>query len=88
MREGVLGPTTNPFVEVLQMEIMDSKRQASDLLPYIPDFRPLFSQLPKNASQVRVSVAPVHIEDVEAVTDTLVKFNGPHWYLKIPKGKL
>ena len=86
MREGLLIRAPIPYVEVLHLEPLDAKRQASDLLPYLENFRPLFTPLPNSPDDMRIRVTPITVESIEAVTDTLVKFDGPHWYLNIVKG--
>ena len=85
MREGVsrgLAPT----VEVLSLGAKNPTRQSSDLLPYLPRFRPFFTRLPNEVAEVEFSVTKVPLSDVEAVLDHTVKFKGPLWYLKAKKG--
>ena len=46
----------------------------------------MFEDFPTTASQISNNVISVMLEDVEAVTVTMVKTKGPHWYIKIAKG--
>ena len=75
-----------PSLKVLEIFTVDAKRSTRDLLPYLPEVRMMFSPLPNKVSRVGWSVAQVLLDDVECLTQTLVKVKGPHWYIKIPKG--
>jgi len=46
----------------------------------------MFHQLPSEATETKTSVVNVGIDDLEIVTDTLVKVSGPNWFMKIAKG--
>lgn len=72
--------------KVLAIEHVDAKRTNADMLPHLPHFRPLFNPLPKDASQVKASACNVGIDDLEAVTESLVKVKGPAWYIRVGKG--
>ena len=87
MREGLLVRSPNPLVEVLHLGVLDRKRDATDLLPFLSSFRPLFSPIPTDGDQIAARVIQLPLEDIEVVTQTLVKFDGPQFYLKIPSGE-
>lgn len=72
--------------KVIAIEHVDAKRSESDMLPYLPVFRPLYSKLPAFVSQVKTSICQVLIDDLEIVTKTEVKVRGQQWFIKIPKG--
>lgn len=72
--------------KVLAIEHVDAKRDNTDMLPYLPHFRHFFDSLPSEVSQVKTSVCNVGIDDLEAVTETIVKVRGPAWYIRVPKG--
>lgn len=85
LEEGVRGGPS-PFLKVLEISDIDGKRSTRELLPYLPGIRALFSPLPTEASQVKSGVTQVLLDDVECVTQTLIKVRGPIWFIKIPKG--
>lgn len=72
--------------KVLAIEHVDATRNNTDMLPYLSQFRQLFDKLPSTASKLETSVVNVSLDDLEVVTETLVKVRGPQWFIKIPKG--
>jgi antiviral helicase SKI2 len=74
-----------PYLKVLQLSDIDAKRHAPDMLPYLPEFRHLFSPLPTTADRLKHSVTQVPLDDVECLTETVVRIKGAHWYIKIPR---
>ena len=84
-REGV-SKGLAPTLEVLSMGARNSTRHSSDLLPYLPRFRPFFAKLPTEVAEMDMSVVKVPLTDVEALLNHSVRFRGPPWYLKIKKG--
>ncbi|KAI5307796.1 hypothetical protein KEM55_007401, partial [Ascosphaera atra] len=62
-----------------------AKRTASDILPYIPRFRELFDPLATTANDMALSPCSVRIEDLECLTDTMIKTSKPFWALRTPK---
>ena len=76
----------NPHLKLLEISDIDAKRSASDLLPYLPNLRMMFAPLPTHASRVKYRISQVLLDDVECVTQTVIKVRGPHWFIKIPKG--
>ena len=79
------GYRTSGF-KVLAIEHVDSTRDNSNMLPYLSHFRSFFSNLPTSTSQIRTSIVNVTLDDLEIVTETMVKVRGPPWFMKIPKG--
>lgn len=73
---------------MLEISDVDGKRNASDVMPYLPQYRPLFTPLPTDAERIKSNIVQVALDDVEAITQTLVKVKGPHWYIKVAKGKV
>ncbi|KIW25761.1 uncharacterized protein PV07_08915 [Cladophialophora immunda] len=63
----------NRGLKVLEISHIDAKRSTRDLLPYLPRVRMMFSPLPERASQVKWRVTQVALDDVECVTQTVVK---------------
>ncbi|KAJ9605383.1 Antiviral helicase ski2 [Cladophialophora chaetospira] len=59
--------------KVLEITDVEAKRSTRDLLPYLPRVRMLFSPLPNKVSRVRWNVAHVLLDDVECLTQTVVK---------------
>jgi len=46
----------------------------------------MFPPLPSDASQVKHGVFNVFLDDVECVTQTIIKVSGQPWYIKIARG--
>lgn len=44
--------------------------------------------LPTRAVDMTLKVCKIPIADIECVTNTIVRLNGPPWYLNIKKGSL
>ncbi|KIW14643.1 hypothetical protein PV08_07427 [Exophiala spinifera] len=74
-----------PHLNVLEISEIDPQRSTKDLLPYLPRFRTMFTPLPDKPEKVKQSVIQVLLDDVQCVTQTLVKVRGPPWYLKVRK---
>ena len=72
--------------KVLAIEHVEPKRDNTDILPYLPLFRSHYRPLPSWANQVKTSVVNVTYDDLEAITETLIKVRTPPWFLKIHKG--
>ena len=81
-----IGGGPNPQVKVVAIGLLGAKRQNSDLLPYLPRFRPMFGSLPTDINQIKAQVTQVPLEDVECVTMTSVKVRGPPWTIQFSKG--
>ena len=75
-----------PTVELLSLGANNPTRYPNDLLPYLPQFRQFFTKLPTQAAEMELKVLKIPLEDVEAVTGTIVKVRGPPWLLHINKG--
>jgi antiviral helicase SKI2 len=84
--EGVAGGSI-PRLQVLEFGLVNPKRHASDILPYLPTFRKLFAPLPAAHSDMELRIHKIPVSDLECVTSTVVKIGGPTWYLNIKKGK-
>ena len=76
----------NTGFKVLAIEDVDAVRNNTDMLPYLPRFREMFDKPPTKASHIKTSVINVMVDDLEIVTETMIKVRGPHWFIKIPKG--
>ena len=76
---------SQPHLCVLGFGTLDTKRSPSDLLPYLPKFRSMFTKLPKNAEEVKSAVINVNLEEVECVTTASVKVRGPPLCLQVRK---
>lgn len=71
--------------KVLGLQHVDARRHESDMLPYLSKFKPMFSPLPTSAAKVKYQVCQVQLDDLECVTDTIIKVK-PSWFFKIAKG--
>ncbi|EXJ78407.1 hypothetical protein A1O1_08807 [Capronia coronata CBS 617.96] len=74
-----------PHLNVLEVSDVDATRSTRDLLPYLPRLRMMFTPLPNQAARVKCGPVQVPLDDVECVTQTIVKVRGPHWYIKVAK---
>ena len=86
VREDMAGGSV-PSLQVLEFGPANSKRHASDILPYLPAFRELFAPLSADPSDMELRIHRIPLADLECVTSTIVKIGGPTWYLNIRKGK-
>src|ERR1700761_1033672 len=75
IREG-FSRGNEPTLPVLEISA-NKKRSPSDLLPYLGEFAHLFAPLPKKFSELSLRVSIVAISDVECVTETIIKLDGP-----------
>lgn len=85
MKEGA--PGASPNLQVFEFGPLESKRNPSDILPYLPIFRSHFSPLATSPHEMTLKTQKIPLADVECVTSTLVKMGGPTWYLNIRKGQ-
>lgn len=72
IREGA-SKGLNPRLEVLSMGVKNPTRQPSDLLPYIPQFRPYFSDLAKTLGEMELRVFKISLADIDCITKTMVR---------------
>ena len=75
-----------PTVELLSLGAKNPTRHPNDLLPYLPQFRQFFTKLPTQVAEMELKVLKIPLEDVDAVTGTIVKVRGPSWLLNYKKG--
>ncbi|KAJ5502374.1 hypothetical protein N7463_005248 [Penicillium fimorum] len=83
---GVVGAV--PCVQVLEIGTLSSKRHPTDILPFLPLFRPYFQPLPTRVDDMSLRVCKIPLSDLECVTNTQVKITKPMWYLNIKKESL
>jgi len=76
-----------PCIQVLEIGTISSKRHPTDILPFLPMFRPCFESLPNRVDDMSLRVCKIPLSDLECVTNTQVKITKPMWYLNIKKGK-
>ncbi len=75
-----------PTLELLSLGAKNPARHPSDLLPYLPSFRPLFAKLPTEVAEMELKVLKIPLSDIDSVTKTIVQVRGPIWYLRVKKG--
>jgi antiviral helicase SKI2 len=75
IREG-FNRGTEPTLPVLEIST-NKKRNPSDLLPYLGDFAHWFAALPNEYSELSLRISIVPISDIECVTETVIKSDGP-----------
>ncbi|KKZ63816.1 hypothetical protein EMCG_01920 [[Emmonsia] crescens] len=86
-REG-MAPGPNLGLQVFEFGPINASRHPSDILPYLPAFRHLFSPLSTDPNVMVLKTCRIPLEDLECVTSTVVKIGGPTWYLNIKKESL
>ncbi|KAL8873947.1 MAG: hypothetical protein Q9174_000666 [Haloplaca sp. 1 TL-2023] len=62
-----------PTLELLSLGRRNPVREASDLLPFIPQFRQYFAPLPKGIPEMDMKAVRVPLHDIEAFTQTVLK---------------
>ncbi|KAL8897911.1 MAG: hypothetical protein Q9207_006965 [Kuettlingeria erythrocarpa] len=62
-----------PTIELLSLKHLNAAREASDLLPYLPNFRKFFASLPNKITEMELKVVRIPLTDVESFTRTVVK---------------
>jgi antiviral helicase SKI2 len=86
LEDGVRGGLQR-FLKALEIVDVDSKRSTRDMLPYIQGVRKMFSPLPSRVSHVRWTITQVPLDDLECITQTVVKVGGAApGYIRIPIG--
>ncbi|RDL41608.1 p-loop containing nucleoside triphosphate hydrolase [Venustampulla echinocandica] len=87
LREGA-AHGTQPTVHVLEIRTQRDQRDSTDLLPYLPKFRHLFTNLPQFRKHIGFRTLQIPAADIECLTGTIVKgvipeiFNGGDGYQK------
>jgi antiviral helicase SKI2 len=72
LREGATSGNA-PSVHVLEIKTKRDQRDTTDLLPYLPKYRKMFSKLPQERRQINAKVFYIPVVDVECVTSTTVQ---------------
>jgi antiviral helicase SKI2 len=87
LREGATGGTES-FVHVLEFRTRRDQRDSTDLLPYLPKYRKMFTKLPQFKKHISTKTFQIPVADLECVTKTMVKgvipqiFEGGEGYKK------
>ena len=72
LREGASGGTES-FVHVLEFRTRRDQRDSTDLLPYLPKYRNMFTKLPQFKKHISTKTFQIPVADLECVTKTTVK---------------
>lgn len=62
-----------PTIDLLSLKRLNTAREASDLLPYLPIFRKFFASLPNKIAEMELRVVRTPLTDIESFTRTVVK---------------
>lgn len=62
-----------PTVHVLEIRAGRDQRDSTDMLPYLPSFRPLFTPLSQPSKSIMTKTQFVLVSDIECVTGTVLK---------------
>lgn len=71
-----------PTVSVLEIA-PSTKRQPSDLLPFLGAFARFFRRLPATSADIKFRMATVPLGDLECVTKTIMKVQQPFIFLRL-----
>jgi antiviral helicase SKI2 len=72
LREGATsGPA--PTIHVLEIKTRRDQRDSTDLLPYLPRYRNMFTKLPQLKKHISTKTLHIPVSDLECVTKTIVK---------------
>ncbi|POS85673.1 antiviral helicase [Erysiphe pulchra] len=71
LKEGAFGGPT-PTVHVLEIRTNRDKRDTTDLLPYMPRYRRLFTKLPQNKKHIHIKTLQISVSNIECITKTTV----------------
>ncbi|KAI2787525.1 putative ATP-dependent RNA helicase [Penicillium oxalicum] len=75
-KEGITTGTV-PCITVLEIGTVYNRRHPSDVLPFLPKFRPYFQALPSNGASMHLKICKIPVTDVECITTTRCKAGGP-----------
>ena len=78
-----IGRGSPPAIEVLSMGSSVTSRQSSDLLPFVPEFTPFLTALPKTPAEISLKPVKIPLGDVECITKTMVKVRRQFKYIKV-----
>ena len=85
LREGASkGPV--PTVELLSLGAKPQIHDPSNILPYLPKFRPLFPNLPTETAEMEFKVLNIPLSYIDSVTKTVVQVSGTAWHLRVQEG--
>ncbi|KAI1004551.1 putative ATP-dependent RNA helicase [Podosphaera aphanis] len=73
LKDGVYNGGSVPCVQVLEIRTRREDRDSTDLLPYMPRYRKLFSKLPQLKKLIGIKVFQIPVSSIECVTKTTVK---------------
>lgn len=62
-----------PTVHVLEIKTRRDNRDSTDLLPFLPKYRPLLTEMPQHLKHVSFKNLHIPVSDLECVTRTMVK---------------
>lgn len=62
-----------PTIELLSLSRLDAGREASDILPYLPNLRRFFAPLPHKIVEMQMRAVRVPLTDIECFTRTVIK---------------
>ncbi|KAI9729729.1 MAG: hypothetical protein M1834_006680 [Cirrosporium novae-zelandiae] len=74
-REGVSKGRSGSHVQIFEAGSLITKRNPGDLLPYVPRLKEFFAPLPQRSSDMKLKILNIPIQDIECVTDTVVKID-------------
>ncbi|KAJ5542272.1 DEAD/DEAH box RNA helicase (Ski2) [Penicillium sp. DV-2018c] len=83
-RDGVtVGVGGTPYLHVLEFGNLSQRRHPTEILPFLPNFRPYFESLPTDVDDMRLRVVNVPLPDLECLTVTQINLSKPGWFLAV-----
>ncbi|KAH8816828.1 NUC185 domain-containing protein [Xylogone sp. PMI_703] len=73
LREGASTSGQAPTIHVLEIKTRRDQRDSTDLLPYLPKYREMFTKLPQSKKHISTKTLHIPVGDLECVTKTIVK---------------
>ncbi|KAJ5143872.1 uncharacterized protein N7515_002659 [Penicillium bovifimosum] len=84
VRDGLsAGAAVEPAVHILEIGNLSQTRNPTDILPFLPTFRPYFEPLPTRADDMKLRVVRVPLPDIECLTVSQIHWQKPSWYMHI-----
>lgn len=72
LRDGASGGQA-PTLHVLEIRTRRDTRDSTDLLPYLPVYRKMFTKLPQTKKHISTKTLHIPLSDLECLTNTVVK---------------
>jgi antiviral helicase SKI2 len=72
LRDGATSGTS-PSLHVMEIRTRRDQRDSTDLLPYLPKYRSMFTKMPQFKKHISQKTLQIPLADLECITETLTK---------------